>query len=52
MVCPPAVGQAANMGLYVSLDFHSNSKGDQTFYNPTSFISNWEKLLKWGSELI
>lgn len=37
---------AAQMGLYVTVDFHSNSKGDQTFYSMSDFKSKWQDLIR------
>ncbi len=44
-----AVGQALKAGMYVSLDFHGNQYGDQSFYQPDYFISSWQQLLRCES---
>ena len=40
------VNLAASMGFYVTVDFHSDKNGDQSFYDSASFKSDWAHLLR------
>lgn len=37
------VNMAASMGMYVTVDFHSNASGDRTFYNVQVTPTTWPR---------